>query len=623
MKPPADNVFAPLGLDSFTQPVPGLTPWVTFFRHGVTATLRGRVGAIPRPCLAWTLCALLVCMLAHAAVAQIISGSGGGIGTGYPSGQESAPGGAPGVPGPSATPNVSPTAKATQPVRYSISGTVVNAVTGEPVAHALVTGAQVAFTDENGQFTLKGVPEGSYGLQVFRPGYTSAYGGGATPTIAKAGPDSTPVKVQLMPESLIKGRVVDEQGDGVPSAMVTARCTRIVDGRKQWQECSSANTDEDGDFRLPHLIAGSYYLVASAMFAWQVQRVTNPAEPPTSYRPAYYPQLRDGSGRGTLELGAGAKEEVKLTLQRVRSYNVYGMVTGISGNRQAAVQLLDQSGEPLPTNSEVEAESGTFVVHNVPAGSYRLRAFSMEQDGARRAAEVPITVAQDLTDLAIALRPAITIPVSTHLEATHENSANYMGTMSINGVALPPNTPVVTVCLTNVDRANATQCSMTEVKDGVPITELRGVPPGRYRVRVTSLGMVYPSAITYDGSDVMNGELALKPGVEAATLKITLRDDEAQLKCSLQTADDSTNARLLVVSDSGRWSTMQFLIGKRETLLMVPPGDYKVYAFDRADDLEYANADAMSEYATAAVPLTVQPNEQRSLKLDLITRGGN
>src|SRR5689334_5231961 len=62
--------------------------------------------------------------------------------------------------------------------RYSVSGTVVNAVTGEPVPHALVmvffTVQHATFTDQNGQFTIGDLPDAMRTtVQVFKPGYFS------------------------------------------------------------------------------------------------------------------------------------------------------------------------------------------------------------------------------------------------------------------------------------------------------------------------------------------------------------------------------------------------------------------------------------------------------------------
>jgi hypothetical protein len=79
----------------------------------------------------------------------------------------------------------------------------------------------------------------------------------------------------------------------------------------------------------------------------------------------------------------------------------------------------------------------------------------------------------------------------------------------------------------------------------------------------------------------------------------------------------------LIEADDGRWTRMMPVPGAGEAALGgIPPGDYKVYTFDRVDRIEWRNPDALSAYASAAVPLTLMPNEKHSLKVDMINRGG-
>jgi hypothetical protein len=62
---------------------------------------------------------------------------------------------------------------------FKIAGTVVNAITGAPLARAKVTVADTRYrarqiatqTDESGHFEFAGLPAGKYGLQGSRAGY--------------------------------------------------------------------------------------------------------------------------------------------------------------------------------------------------------------------------------------------------------------------------------------------------------------------------------------------------------------------------------------------------------------------------------------------------------------------
>ena len=59
--------------------------------------------------------------------------------------------------------------------KFTVSGTVVNEATGEPIPRAMVTlmgsPMRYAFSDSNGSFTIEGVPAGRYSMQAQKPGF--------------------------------------------------------------------------------------------------------------------------------------------------------------------------------------------------------------------------------------------------------------------------------------------------------------------------------------------------------------------------------------------------------------------------------------------------------------------
>jgi hypothetical protein len=53
----------------------------------------------------------------------------------------------------------------------------------------------------------------------------------------------------------------------------------------------------------------------------------------------------------------------------------------------------------------------------------------------------------------------------------------------------------------------------------------------------------------------------------------------------------------------------------------LPPGSYSILAFDTLNDLEYANAEALDPYRSRAVHVDIAPNQEVTVKLELIKRG--
>ena len=57
------------------------------------------------------------------------------------------------------------------------------------------------------------------------------------------------------------------------------------------------------------------------------------------------------------------------------------------------------------------------------------------------------------------------------------------------------------------------------------------------------------------------------------------------------------------------------------SLNALAPGEYLVFAFDRAGKIEYSNADALQPYAAQAAQVTLSPNQETHVALNLIHTG--
>src|SRR5208283_3084896 len=108
------------------------------------------------------------------------------------------------------------------PVRTdcAVDGNVVNSLTGEPVprARVLLMGPipQFVAADNSGHWSFSNVACGPIQIAATRPGFLQP-----TPQRFQALTSGSPVhdvKVQLTPQSVIFGKVVDDQGDPVMNA---------------------------------------------------------------------------------------------------------------------------------------------------------------------------------------------------------------------------------------------------------------------------------------------------------------------------------------------------------------------------------------------------------------------
>ena len=161
--------------------------------------------------------------------------------------------------------------------RGVISGTVIEATSGEPVRKAIVTltlegePKRWATTrrDGSGQFSFVGLPAGKYDLRARKQGLGAATygatGAGQIGEIISLKEREARVGVNLLFNRFgwIAGRVFDTDGEPVPSTAITLFRTDPNMGYLVMTRYAGGTTDNRGNFRLEGLVPGDYYLFAS------------------------------------------------------------------------------------------------------------------------------------------------------------------------------------------------------------------------------------------------------------------------------------------------------------------------------------------------------------------------
>lgn len=139
---------------------------------------------------------------------------------------------------------------------FVLGGTVVNSVTGEGIARAMVRAngptSRTGFSDSEGHFQFEGLPAGQVTLTAQKPGYYSEQDANGYPVKAVVvGRNTGSLTVKLQPMSSISGRVTDAVGQPIERIVVRLSCRTLRDGRKVWEPRGMNETDEDGHFRFP------------------------------------------------------------------------------------------------------------------------------------------------------------------------------------------------------------------------------------------------------------------------------------------------------------------------------------------------------------------------------------
>src|SRR5205809_6095856 len=122
----------------------------------------------------------------------------------------------------------------------SVEGQVLNAVTGEPLRKVNLAlmpqqsrqggppSPYSGATDANGQFVMKDIRPGQYGLMAERNGFVrTSYGSrnqmqqGSPLTVASE-QTVKGIVIRMQPHAVISGRILDEDGEPVPHVQVQA-----------------------------------------------------------------------------------------------------------------------------------------------------------------------------------------------------------------------------------------------------------------------------------------------------------------------------------------------------------------------------------------------------------------
>jgi|SRR5581483_1654914 len=557
---------------------------------------------------------------------------------------------------------VSAQAQEAEPEENTISGVVLNSITHEPIARALVTSTDnrlAAFTDTNGQFEFE-IPKRAgeksstadtlvnpaasappqtkmWTLTALKPGYLRQSPGGAAYINVRLGQKD--VTLPLTPEALIVGKVAFP--DPTNRARVELYRREVRDGIAHWSPTGTVHTRSDGEFRFADLAAGQYKLFTREVLDRDPLTV-DPGGQLYGYPPVYFPAASDFGSAGVITVAAGQTFQANLSPAKQRYYPVSITTTGTMPANDSGLQIVVSAQGHRGPGYELGYDPSQRVISGLlPNGNYTIEALGYggvltisSSDG--RGLTTFSTSASGMIKLAVAeesinnavmqLVPNSNIPVNVTEQFTNPASspAFQIRRATINGAR----TNYLNVGLEPVDDFGAAPVGSVWSPDS---RSLQNVPPGRYWVRVdidSTQGFV--SSLTSGSVNLLRHPLEVGVGGAIAPIELTVRDDGADVEGSVEArapqdrasgADKSDVIYLIPLSDSaGQFRQLQFGGGSTFTLSQVPPGSYRILAFDREQrDLEYSNPEAMREYSHKGVVVNLVGGQKIKIKVPLIS----
>ena len=416
-----------------------------------------------------------------------------------------------------------------------VSGRVVDAETGAPVRFVQVEllsngkGAYRGVTGEDGMFAFDSVQEGIYYLGAGRAGHPPVYystvrnpaPAPGAPIPVAAGQRIEGIELAMPRGGAISGRVTDEDGHPVSLSLTVVNAGLRPSPNPVYfsfgYQGTSWRSDGEGRFRIYGLAAGEYFLIADLNGTYvpdhNGRRVT--------FTRAFSPNTTDPLSAAPLPVAAGQERAgVNLTIRRVPLLTVSGSVSKPDGSQYVAVWFKPVSRRPIYLNGQntsVSQPGNHFKHTDLAPGRYWVTAVTRTPrppdapKGTRPTlwwalAQIVLTD-QDISDLALAMQPALTLSGKVELQAGESTDGLFIA-LAPAGDDIPP---------------------IDEREGAFPVGadgrfEISNATPGRYRIVVTAGRNPVTVASTALGGRVLeSGEFDVSVGSTINDLVIRIR----------------------------------------------------------------------------------------------------
>ena len=505
----------------------------------------------------------------------------------------------------------------------TLQGSVVNALTHQPIARALVSldqYSQSVLTDNEGHFTFDGVPAGQSMLSARRPGYADDSGNSNTIRQTVTVPSSSDVTLELTPQGAITGEILLPGDEPPDSLQLQLLHQELQNGRAHWTIYRGTEASSEGRFRFGNLAPGAYLVHVGASLDPMPARLPDGSTAVRSgYVPVFYPNAREVAAAGVVTLSPGQQADIKMELTREPFYPVTIPVANVDDARGVGFEVTSDSFLGLPARF---SPADGMVHIDLPAGHYVLEAHGFGPRGVAGQREFDVNGAKTARPGPITLSAVNRIPVSVHSELTHTT----LGSGNTNGVPTAANQ--MSLDLQRLGEGAGTHGQRPSLQDdpgsaSSGISQLVGVTPGKYWVNARAYGG-YIASITSGGVDLLESPLIVSPDGSASPIDVTIRDDYANLSLTLSSTIQASTGPLYVhlVPQAGPATSVSEMTLPVQppsmTISNVPPGGYLVYASGSRREIEYRNPNVLLALVGKSQSVSVEPGGNQHVTLEVL-----
>ena len=506
-----------------------------------------------------------------------------------------------------------------------------------------------ATTDAGGRFVLEGIAPGEYRITAYRNGFVrQQHGqtepGAAGPPVTLTAGETLNVEIQMTPAAVITGRIVDERGEPVPHATVSAMRRQIgPDGREGLRTVRRDNTDDRGEYRLFWLDPGEYIVSASAStssagatsVSGGLFLTSSNMEPRTDEMAGFYPGVPDEALAAPVTVVAGEERAgVDIRMAAKTTFTVSGRVVSpgpLRGFSMVRMRPAVVSGGAIGAlsslfgglNAGAVDSQGNFTIRNVEPGAYIVEVQSRGLGGRDLTGSARVEVTnRDVENVALTLTAGIDIAANIFLEEAATPAASE-AVSSFDWIQLR----------ITLDTDDILGNSAGEPVDAQGNFQFVDVAPGDYRVRLitTPNRGFYVKRILLGSEEIAPDDpITIGPDF-SGPISVLLSPNGGRIDGVASTTNGepvSNGAIMLLPEDipSTTSATQMSAIGRTLTdgngnysLSGIAPGEYLLFAWEASAQVPFLDPEFIRRFAARGERVVIREGDALNVNLQAIT----
>jgi hypothetical protein len=484
----------------------------------------------------------------------------------------------------------------------TVSGQVINANTGAPVARALVRlNSRAVLTDHEGKFRFEQNTESSANVLVTKPGFSASTEIQDPGNLYLQGTQlGLPLEIRMYPEAVLSGTVIAPDGSPLPRIAVNALRSFYEDAGHRWLPVGQDQTDSHGNFRLP-VPAGEYRLETRYTPA---DRTTGEAVLPVTV-----PSEGSSDTSDLIRIHSGEEQHFEIR-PAVSATHTVGLAMQSAGGRDfLRLTARASNGSILQVNAQPNGLGGESKVQ-LPQGTYTLVATKNNPESPEEA-EATVTVPDhDISGVVLQFAPIASIPIELARDSSSTSDSTQLPSLQQMGLTLQSDQR-------DAERGESTVRPTTRRDQSFVFL----APPGSYHLDGRNTGTWFIKSAMYGVSDLLQQNLVVAPGAAGTPIRIVVSDESGSLEGAVNLNGSPAACWVYLIPTSPSAATVISLRSNSTgsfTAAHLPPGGYRAIAFERRHSVNYRDPASLSAFNRYVKTVTVNAGDKPTLNLDAV-----